>query len=1679
MVSNNFKTENPAKFLFLALDEAEIKEEIKNDAENKEISESDLTNRYNEVKNVLDKAQSKFSNNDKSREKFETGVLNSLKNNVNPKFPLINLANFDKDTEKGVDYGEFQDYLKYLNQRLEDLEKMPELHSNYQTPDEKRQAYEYLNLAKKSGYEKVSDLIKNGVEIDTIKARVKIYDTIKDGDKLNRLKTNLDGAWYQLDYAEETITQLKKIRGKLFDPNYKGNNSIDTDFEGWDSAGDPNYAQFGKVHLSEQEFLQRLLIFNGSEISGAEISQAFSTTPSVHKQKTTLESQIQFSKLSDEQRKALNINSPKLTGEALEHAKEKLANLKKSERLEKFLNSLEKWDGMEFEGFGEIREIRNQLRNNPEDLSTALTALNTVLKDYSDYYETNDNMWDLGFFNYIARGSAAVSTLGASEITGTGKNMTIFENFGQKGAEWIIESDTNLGIALRAVKDRQQAAEVMENEMMHLKLISAKKPEELTPEEQKFLAEHSEEVEPIKKISENAKQYEQSSEGRRIAEERYQDLLSSLRGNGQDLPPEYLQILSAGKENVVKGILSRLAFTKSTEDYIETNGTDNLSGSALLEQYNDMKGLDSSWFNWSDEHVDVGKEVAKMIVVIIATEIATAGLASFAVAAEGGALAEMAMGGGMISRNMIKVGNSAGKFIFRTAKNGKWFAKYPAKLARYGVKQVKGAAGILGKANNKLAKGISWLTRSKVSPEFIKGITTGAFRFTATEAALFGVDSPDELLAKFGQNVEMFALFIGAAGIAGKIAGRFGRVYEGGKLIESLATKANPSLGEWLAKQGIALTSEFGVFATFQAAELTLYRGEDISEFSWKDLAHMMTFSMIMRLAHAGFPKLAGKLMGEKKAMHNRISLKGEFDKVRRLAKENIKKQEKIIKNGGETVSIKDLKPGDIIEYNKPSSVPGTSDINYKMEVVKDLGNGKFEMRNFETKTELPEVNISEVKDIKRIGKNGVENVIETAKENIEVQQKIINEATTEINNINKEIGKSRKKTSKTAESRENFAKTKNIESEIKNLEEKLKKPLPENATEAQIKEFEKNIREFLKEKNPRAYETLLKLESEGYKVEFEKIESGENGSLSGKKIIIDPFKNPKVEGVAKNHVDVLTHEMGHAVTEINVKDSFLNNYEKTGKFETNLSKNEKLLKNIIEINSKTGKTLCEHTSGEAYSNKAIETRVSEKMTNAELNRTGETYRAQEDFAELHNKYQKGELESYLNSRAEELNLTKAEIKGLVESFENTFGKVKQKSISKPREKTTETKHFDKTKFEKQQKAELNELRKQRNELKNEFNELKTMEEQVEKDIMEQGETPELMENKRINTEYRKELETKWTEINQKIDANKAKSREILGSRTTRAKEYIKKRWNSFKEFFTRKKIKEKVKTPEGKKEVQKTIAKDIQKNTGLTWTNSLKVAGGLMTVWGINALGTYLDKDKKPENINIDAILDDIFAENLANNLSDNPNEQPDNSGNETPEEEIIDDTDRPEAENNGDNTEPENNNPTDTGTEKQPDKPKEYNKPPANNEPKQIPDNPKTKPAQYSAKEAGERFAKFKQPEQIESAWDALVASGGKVETKINSKTGQKYEIWTGTNGEKLMKITHSAKRRHKAKAGDEGWFLNRKGGVTKGDIRDILGRENVRRRDIKTVVKAHSEDENGIDTFTRVYRIKNREA
>jgi hypothetical protein len=127
---------------------------------------------------------------------------------------------------------------------------------------------------------------------------------------------------------------------------------------------------------------------------------------------------------------------------------------------------------------------------------------------------------------------------------------------------------------------------------------------------------------------------------------------------------------------------------------------------------------------------------------------------------------------------------------------------------------------------------------------------------------------------------------------------------------------------------------------------------------------------------------------------------------------------------------------------------------------------------------------------------------------------------------------------------------------------------------------------------------------------------------------------------------------------------------------------------------------------------------------------------------------------------------------------------------------------------------------------------------------------------------------------------------------------------------------------------------------------------------------------------------------------------------------------------------------------------------------------------PAIYSAEQVEQQLAGINDIADLDNKWEEMTV-GGEVETKTTD-AGQEYSIFTDESGNQLMKITHSHKKRRKAKAGEEGWFLNRKGGVKKGDIRDILGRENVRLRDIKKISNIHQKDEEGVDTFTRIYKI-----
>jgi len=775
-----------------------------------------------------------------SFEKLQSSVLASLKNTVSPDFPLVSLGSFNRDAETGIDGTEFNEYLQYLDQMLSGIETMPELHENYSSTEEKRKAYELLTKYDTEEPKAVAELVKSGVEIAKIEARIGLWKALSS-TALGTMNEDLKGSWYQntASFREEAIKKLEDIKLHIFDSSFTGQASFQCSFEKWDGPGDPNFGQTETDYITEEEFLQRILVY--SSVSGTEISEAFSTTPSLGKQKTVLEEKIG--------------NTP--DGETPDASSvESLQRIEKAERLEKFLDAIEKSSAMEKEGFSNLGTARDNLRRAGTDegaFNIALASVSTVLKDYSEYYESSDNFWDWGWANDAYRVAAAGGSFGLTEAFGIGAAMNEFENFGQGDASWITESDANLAIALRSVGATEESATIMRQEMQHLQAIQLKKDggTELNESEQALLEKHEEELPTIKTIAQKAEQYKNSPEGKQKATQRYESLLTSLRGSG-DLPPEYLQLLSAGREKSIEGIASKMAFQKSTDEYIEQNGIDSLDGSTILSQYDDMKGLNGFW-NWSDENVEMGKEIAKMIVVIIITEVATMGLATGAVYAEAAVMGASIARAGMSAAKVARLAKVAqkGARVFELAQKGSQATKGARILAK-GAKTLLSPMAKLSKAN---ARAVALMHKSGKLGKFGQEVLSGAAKFTAVESALFGVEAPDKLFAKFAQNVEMFALFGGAGKIAGKVTGKIGRkvTVEGGKkIITSLATKTG--VGPWLAQQGIALTSEFGTFATFQAVETGLMHGE--ISLNKDELIHLMAFSTMMRFTH-GFPNIA------------------------------------------------------------------------------------------------------------------------------------------------------------------------------------------------------------------------------------------------------------------------------------------------------------------------------------------------------------------------------------------------------------------------------------------------------------------------------------------------------------------------------------------------------------------------------------------------------------------------------------------------------------------------------------------------------------------------------------------------------------------------------------------------------------------------------------------------------
>ncbi len=235
-----------------------------------------------------------------------------------------------------------------------------------------------------------------------------------------------------------------------------------------------------------------------------------------------------------------------------------------------------------------------------------------------------------------------------------------------------------------------------------------------------------------------------------------------------------------------------------------------------------------------------------------------------------------------------------------------------------------------------------------------------------------------------------------------------------------------------------------------------------------------------------------------------------------------------------------------------------------------------------------------------------------------------------------------------------------------------IDKPLKENFTDIEWTQFKDELLFKIKEKYPDWYQEVI---GQWYRLEhFEKNMWGITSATD--KII---YINPRMMGIsppwskakgAEIPIETMLHEMSHIITEKNLELDLLYLAKKeNGNYRMleNIANNEQqLFMKLADIYGKTEKTFSKHANSDVYKN------PTEVENEADRKIWAEILPVREDMVELNAKYQRGELETYLNKRGKEMWVNQKDINSILQGFKDINGSKVNKDKIKEKKETEE-----------------------------------------------------------------------------------------------------------------------------------------------------------------------------------------------------------------------------------------------------------------------------------------------------------------------------------------------------------------------------------------------------------------------
>ncbi len=214
-----------------------------------------------------------------------------------------------------------------------------------------------------------------------------------------------------------------------------------------------------------------------------------------------------------------------------------------------------------------------------------------------------------------------------------------------------------------------------------------------------------------------------------------------------------------------------------------------------------------------------------------------------------------------------------------------------------------------------------------------------------------------------------------------------------------------------------------------------------------------------------------------------------------------------------------------------------------------------------------------------------------------------------------------------------------------------IDKPLKENFTQQERLQYKNELLSKIQERYPDWYKEVI---DQWYKFEyFNELQWGETRATE-KTIYINPrmmWTTPpwlKAKG-AEIPILATLHEMSHVITEKNLNLELLAEARINDGTYVNFleiaNKKQLLFIELANIYERTKQTFSPHAMSEIYT----------KAVNKEGISVGEILPVREDMVELHAKYRRWELETFLNERAPQMWVTKEQVNDILKSFEDAF----------------------------------------------------------------------------------------------------------------------------------------------------------------------------------------------------------------------------------------------------------------------------------------------------------------------------------------------------------------------------------------------------------------------------------------